>query len=145
MSAAEQQEYFLSLARRNMRQSPLAYAKNWVWNISRLLYNRPRSYVNEDPKFLLYVFPHTLILFLLAVSLPIFWRYRTTIPLEIYLLMGFAVIYLGGITLLPATPRSFTIIVPVFLIWITYLLSEHLRISLVPANAKRVGERPNYR
>ena len=136
MSAAEQQEYFLSLSRQNMRQSPLAYAKNWVWNISRLLYNRPRSYVNEDPKFLLYVFPHTLILFLLAGSLPIFWRYRTTIPLELYWLMGFALIYLGGISLLPATPRSLAIILPVLSIWMIYLFGRHLKISLVPVARK---------
>ncbi|MBL7969383.1 MAG: hypothetical protein JNK09_20445, partial [Prolixibacteraceae bacterium] len=118
----EWDDEFRKLAINNIKEHPLKYAENVVYNIGRLIFHYPFSHAVQRPKILM-IFPIngailTLMIFSLIVTI-INWR---KIPFYMYFLLVFCFCYLGASALITTFVRMFTIIVPVLFIWIAFVL-----------------------
>jgi predicted RND superfamily exporter protein len=128
------------LAIRNIKETPLKYLQNIVYNFGRLVFQYPFSYGVHRPKLLL-VFPANGILLglILFCLIPTFLNWRK-ILYPIKFLIFITLIYLGGSTLVTAYVRMFTIIVPILIFWMAYICQHcvtiNLKFSLKASNAK---------
>ena len=109
---------------------PKAYLRNWVANTGRLLFSYPYARTPQKISTYYWMAPNMFIVVLLIFStLPacVDWR---RIPFEFYAMSGFALIALGGQTLIFAVPRYFLPLVPVFTVWIIFVLKRYgVRVS----------------
>jgi 4-amino-4-deoxy-L-arabinose transferase-like glycosyltransferase len=126
----EREAAFKAAAMTSLKANPKQFAYNWACNLSRLAFGFPRSHLPEELRSVV----------LIAINGPIIaaatllgllglWRWRS-LPVEIWLLMGFSAIYLGGSSLAPALPRYFVIVLPILLLGVAAVWSRHVRISL---------------
>jgi 4-amino-4-deoxy-L-arabinose transferase-like glycosyltransferase len=135
----ERDDAYTRLAIRNIKAHPMKYAQNIIYNIGRLVFHYPYSYAVQRPKNLL-VFPINGILFTLMLFslIPTFINWRK-IPISLRYLMFIALIYLGGSAIITALVRMFTIIVPILLVWIAFIVQNTLKINLkFRENAKHI-------
>jgi hypothetical protein len=126
----ERDDAFKRIAWRNIKAYPLKYLQNCFSNIGRMLFNYPYSYSIQKPGTLLRFPLNGVVLFLMLFSMIpglINWK---RIPFSIRFALFLTLIYLGGSILECAEFRMFTIIVPVLLLWITFILSKSLKIRL---------------
>lgn len=123
-------EILIQIAIKNIKSHPLKYLQNIGCNIGRLLFNYPFSYKNQSPRALLRI-PHNafLCVFLLISLIPTFLNW-SKIPYSIRFMLFITLIYLGGSSLASANPRMFTVIVPILLIWIAFILQNIVKINL---------------
>jgi len=111
----------------NITHYPLGFFKNWLANVGRLLFSYPYAYTQQKLSTYFYVLPN-MFLFILSVLLiyPAFLG-RRLIPYEIYAMTVFGIIYLIGISLLSGvSPRQSMLVVPVFFLWIVFILMRVL-------------------
>lgn len=127
----EREAAFKSAAMADLKANPKQFAYNWACNLSRLAFGFPRSHLPEELRSVV----------LIAINGPIIaaasllgllglWRWRS-LPVELWLLMGMAAIYLGGSSLAPALPRYFVIVLPILLLGVAAVWTRHVRLSLV--------------
>ncbi len=126
----EADSVFKALAIQHIKSNPVKYARNWFANIGRLLYGFPASYYFQSPSTLVRVYVNSLLLFASIFSLVILVINWKNLPLEIIVLTGFCLIYLGLSSLVSAYPRQFTVIVPALLCWITYAVKSTVRVEV---------------
>lgn len=124
-----QDDILKKIALRNILSHPLKFIQNCISNAGRLMFNYPYSYKLQNPGTLIR-FPIggiilTFILFTLFPAI-INWK-RIYFPVRFIFLI--AVIYLGGSLLGSADIRMFTVVVPIFFVWITYILSKTIKIK----------------
>jgi hypothetical protein len=118
------------IAINNITSFPLKYLQNWTCNIGRMLFGFPFSYEPQRPGPLLILPQSAIICVLLMFSLiPTFINWKKIIY-SIRFLIFFTLLYLGGSSLVSAEPRMFTIIIPVLLVWIAYILQNTMKINL---------------
>jgi 4-amino-4-deoxy-L-arabinose transferase-like glycosyltransferase len=126
----EWDDAFKELALKNIKEHPLKYAQNIVYNIGRLIFHYPFSYAVQRPKILLVLPLNGILLTLMLFSLiPTLINWRK-IPIEIHFLLIFALLYLGASVLVTTFVRMFTIVVPILLMWIAYVLQNTMKINL---------------
>lgn len=126
----DRDDAFKRLAFRNIKTHPLKYAQNIVYNMGRLVFHYPFSQAIQKPRTLLVLPINGILLTLMIFSLVptiLNWR-KFPMPLKFLLIIAF--LYLGASTLATALVRMFTIIVPVLLIWIAYVLQNTMKINL---------------
>lgn len=126
----EQDDEYYKFAIRNIKAHPLKYAQNVILNIGRLIFHYPFSQAIHKPRTLL-IFPIngallTLMFFSLIPTL-LNWR---RIPFYLKFLLFFIFLYLGASILVTALVRMFTIVVPILLFWIAYIVQNTLKIKL---------------
>lgn len=126
----EWDDEFKKLAIRNITENPLKYAQNVFYNMGRLVFHYPFSYAVQRPKILI-IFPiHGILLTLMLFSLiPTVMNWRR-IPTYLQFLLIFSFLYLGASVLVTTFVRMFTIVVPILLFWITYILQNTMKINL---------------
>lgn len=115
---------------KNIMQYPGKYLKNVSANIGRMLFNYPYSFVSQRKRTLFYMMPN---MFLVVSSIMCIYPYfarRKIIPGEIHIMFVFFLISFSGSSLLSAYPRQFTILVPVLLIWLFFVITRVVRIEL---------------
>ncbi len=125
----EHDEAYRKIAIENIRSHPVKFFKNCISNFGRIIFNYPYSYKIQNPGTLFRIpFNGTLLLLMLFCIIPgiINWN---EINFSLRFMLLFALIYLGGSLLGSAETRMFTLIVPVFLIWIAYIIYK-LKIRL---------------
>jgi hypothetical protein len=89
--------------------------------VGRLLFSYPFSYTPQKISTYFYLLPNMfLVVFLVGSVYPAVLK-RTTIPYEIYALLFFALIVMGGTSLLSAYDRQFRPLVPIFLLWLSFV------------------------
>lgn len=125
----EQDDAFKRLAIKNIKAHPGKYVQNCISNLGRLLFNFPYSYKLQSPYTLIRL-PFTGIIALLMVFclFPTFSNWKK-IDFSVRFMFLFALIYFGGSILGSAETRMFTIVVPIFLIWIAYTLQKTIKIN----------------
>jgi hypothetical protein len=129
-SVLEVDSLFKEYAIQHIKANPLKYVKNWYANIGRLLFGFPASYYFQSPTTLIRIYINSILLLAMVYSLIIaMWNWKT-LPLEIKILIGFSIVYLGLSSLVSAYPRQFNVMVPAILIWITYALKNTVRVQL---------------
>jgi 4-amino-4-deoxy-L-arabinose transferase-like glycosyltransferase len=126
----EWDDEFKKLAIKNITEHPLKYAQNVFYNMGRLVFHFPFSYAVQRPKILI-IFPiHGILLTLMLFSLiPTLINWRK-IPTYLQFLLIFSLLYLGASVLVTTFVRMFTIVVPILLFWIAYIVQNTMKINL---------------
>jgi 4-amino-4-deoxy-L-arabinose transferase-like glycosyltransferase len=129
-TGVQRDDAFKKLAIRNMKSHPVKFVQNCISNAGRIFFNYPYSYTLQKPGTLVRLPLNGLItmfsLFCLVLTF-INWR-RIIFPIRLALFI--ALLYLGGSILGSAETRMFTIIVPVLLAWIAYVIQRSVKINL---------------
>jgi len=120
---------FKRLAMRNIKAHPKKFLENCFNNLGRLFFNYPYSYRFQDPGLLKKMMVNAIFFTFFLISLiptALYWR-RLAYPVRFLLL--FCLLYIGGSMLASAYQRLFYVIVPMLMVWITYVLYGTLRLS----------------
>lgn len=127
LSVPGREAEFGKAAREHIREDPLAVAKNWLCNLSRLAFGFPRSFQVEDITLVPVILFNAPLLFLLGLAMLLSVRCLRDLPAEVLILFCFAAIYLGGSSLASGLPRYFLIITPLLWLFIATVLSRRLK------------------
>lgn len=130
LSVPEREAEFSKEAREQFLSSPAAVAKNWIANISRLLFGLPRSFQPEEIVSVPIILFNTPLLFLVPTALLLALRKPRAVPPEIIILFCIALVYLGGSTLASGLPRYFLIITPMLWLFVGAVLQRTVRVEL---------------
>ncbi|MBK7031322.1 MAG: hypothetical protein IPH45_19920 [Bacteroidales bacterium] len=116
----QKDDAYRSKAIQNIKAYPFKYVRNIYANISRMLFGFPGNYAYQRPLMKIWYSSvlFTLMLFSFILSL-IHWK---KLHFIIRFLAVFALIYLGGTSLLGVGTRQFIIIIPALLFWIAYVM-----------------------
>ncbi len=126
----EQNDIYKKIVLRNIKSNPLKFLENCFSNVGRIIFNFPRSYELQRPGTLLRLPSNGIIIVLVLFCLiPTFMNWRK-IPFLIRFLLFFTLLYLGGSVLVSAEPRMFTMVVPIFLFWIAYVIQKSTKVKL---------------
>jgi len=129
-TGAQQDDAFKSIAMKNIKSHPVKFIENCFSNIGRMLFSFPNSYTLQNNKSLLRLPLNGVIVVLsLFCLIPTFINWRK-ISFPIRFLLFFVLIYLGLSTLVSGLTRMFTVVAPVFLVWIAFIIPRTLAISL---------------
>ena len=126
----ELDDAFKRLAYKNIKSHPIKYLQNCVSNVGRMLFGYPNSYMIQKPGDLVRLPPNGIIAVLSLLCLLPTWRNWRKIDYSIRYLLFVALIYLGGSVLGSAEIRMFSIIAPVILLWIAYIIQKSIRVNL---------------
>jgi hypothetical protein len=126
----ELDDAFKRLAYKNIKSHPIKYLQNCVSNVGRMLFGYPNSYMIQKPGDLVRLPPNGIITVLSLLCLLPTWRNWRKIDYSIRYLLFVALIYLGGSVLGSAEIRMFSIIAPVILLWIAYIVQRSIRVNL---------------
>lgn len=120
----EQDDEFKNIAINNIKSHPVKYAQNIFFNIGRFFFNYPFSYSVQRPKTLFVMLINSILFtFILICLIPtiINWR-KVSFPIRfMFILM---LLYFGGSSLVTGETRIFSIIVPMLIFWIAYILEK---------------------
>jgi len=125
----EKDEMLKRIAINNIREHPVKYLENCLSNLGRILFNYPYTYKLQNPGTLLRIPPNVIILALLLFSLfstILNWK-KIIFPIRFTIFIF--LLYMGGSITGSAEIRMFTVIVPILLLWISFILNRTLRIS----------------
>lgn len=126
----EQDDAFRRIAIHNIKSHPVKYLKNCFSNIGRILFNYPYSYALQKNTTLLRLPLNGIIVVLTIFSIiPTFLNWRRII-FPIRFMLFFILLYLGGSILGSAETRMFTVIVPILLLWIAYVIQRSMKINI---------------
>jgi 4-amino-4-deoxy-L-arabinose transferase-like glycosyltransferase len=120
-------EAFKQKGLENIRNHPGKYAKNWLANVGRLLFNYPMSYRNHGKGTLANAAPNLLLVIAIICLLIPSIRMRKQIPFFIKFLLLVAAIYFAGSTLISGTIRMFYILFPILATWLCFVGSKLLQ------------------
>jgi len=126
----ERDDELKKIAIENIKTHPLKFIKNCFCNIGRIIFNFPYSYTAQKPATLLRLpFNGIISVFILLCFIPtvINWR-RIFFPIRFLLI--FSLFYFFGSILGSAETRMFTLIVPILLFWIAYILNKTVLINI---------------
>jgi 4-amino-4-deoxy-L-arabinose transferase-like glycosyltransferase len=127
--ALEQDDVYKKMAIENITAHPVKFIKNCFSNIGRILFNFPYSYSLQKPATLLRLPMNGILLVLmLFCAIPTVRNWRQ-IPFAIRFMLFVSFLYLGGSILGSAEVRMFTVIVPVLLVWIAYIIQRSVKIK----------------
>lgn len=127
LNQIERDDALKKMAIRNIKNNPSKFVKNWISNISRILFSFPFSYAHQTPKTLFTVIPNMFIVVgtVLFFFLTLFFL-KQKIPFEIISLLLFIGIYFLGSSFLSAFRRMIFVMVPILLIWFSYIVSNFI-------------------
>ncbi len=124
MTAVEKDDALRARAIENIRAHPAKYFRNWIANLGRLAVNLPYSYTRQKLQNLLDIIPSMLLLAFAALLIRPAWRGRRRIPHELFMLLAVGLIYLGGSSLVSAFQRFQLPLVPIGLMWISFVVTQ---------------------
>lgn len=126
----EQDDVYKKISIQNIESHPIKYMQNIIYNMGRLVFHYPFSYARQQPKILL-IFPiHGILLTLILFStVPTFINWQK-MPSSLKFLLILIFLYFGASLLVSALVRMFSIIVPIFLFWIAYILQNTMKVKL---------------
>ena len=125
----EQDDVYKRIAINNIKTHPWKFIKNCVSNVGRIFFNFPYSYKIESPNTLIRLpFTGVIAVLILLCIFPTFKNWRK-INFSVRFMLLFAIIYFGGSILGSAETRMLTIVVPIFLLWIAYVLQKTIKVD----------------
>lgn len=130
LSYVQQDSILKALAVENIKTNPGKVLFNTAANISRLFFHYPFSYRNQNMATLGYMLPNMFIVVLGLFSLYPFLIGRKAFPQELYYILSFALIYLGGHILLDGRGRYFLMSVPQLLIYLSVIYFSIIKIEI---------------
>lgn len=130
LSPIERDNEFKKQAFKNIINHPMKYFKNWMANVSRLFFNYPYSYELQRLSNLFYFIPNMFLVVFSVVCLFPTYKGRKQIPFEIYALIFFALVSLGGHSIVSSEQRYLWPFVPIFMLWISFTLTRIVKIEI---------------
>lgn len=132
LSQGERDNEYNKQAIDNIVHYPTKYFRNWMANIGRLLFSYPFSYTQQKLSTYYFLIPNMFIVVFFVLSIyPAILRWKS-IPYEIYALLYFSLIAFGGTSLVAADTRQFTPLVPILILWLSFLYVRVMKIELRP-------------
>jgi 4-amino-4-deoxy-L-arabinose transferase-like glycosyltransferase len=126
----EKDDAYKRIAIYNIKSHPVKYLENCFSNIGRILFNYPYSYSFQKAGTLLRLpLTGTIVVFMLFCLVPTFMNWRKII-FPIRFLLFFVLLYLGGSVLASAETRMFTVIVPILLFWMAFIIQKSIKINI---------------
>ena len=128
-TGVERDDAYKRIALKNIKSDPFKFFENFISNIGRLLFSHPYSYTLQSNKNLLRLpLSGIVVVLMLYCLIPtlVNWK-KIFFPLR--LILFFTIIYLGLSSLLSAYTRMFTLIVPVLVFWISFILYKTIKIK----------------
>lgn len=126
----EQDQVYKQLAIKNIKSHPLKYCINCLSNAGRMLFNYPYSYKLQKPATLLrFPLNGIILVFFIVCLIPalINWK-KILFPLRFLIFMF--LLYFGGSLTGSAEIRMFTVVAPILIVWISFVLMKTFRINL---------------
>jgi hypothetical protein len=130
LDGVERDDAFKREAIYNITYHPRRFLVNWMANMGRLLFSYPFSYTPQKLSTYFYLLPNMFVVVLLSLSLCFGYLRRRLIPYEIYAVVLIGAIAHGGTSLLSAYDRQFRPLVPLFGLWISFVLVRVVRIEM---------------
>ena len=128
-SGVQQDEVFKRIAINNITSHPTKFLFNCICNLGRILFNTPYSYTLQTPKTLLRLpFNGVITVLLILCLFPTFKNWKK-INFSIRFMLFFTLFYLGGSILGSAETAMFSVIVPVLLVWIAYIIQKTIKVK----------------
>lgn len=126
----ERDDAYKKVVMENIKSHPVKFIKNCISNIGRMLFNYPYSYTPQKPGTLFRLPLNGILVVLILFCLaPTFINWRKIIyPLRFLLFI--VLLYLGGSIFGSAEIRMFTVIVPILLVWIAFIIQKSMKINL---------------
>lgn len=112
-----------------MQQHPIKYLENTVANILRLFFNYPKSYKLQELSTYGYMLPNAMLLCLFFLSLVVLFWGRGVVPTSFLPSIVLIGLYILAHFVLGGKGRHFIITVPIFAIFITYVLDRFVIIQ----------------
>ena len=130
-NGAERDDAYKKIAINNIKTYPGKYIENCVCNIGRMLFNYPYSYTLQKPGTLIRLpLNGIIIVLMLFCIIPTLKNWKKIIfPMRFVLL--FALLYFGGSIFGSADFRMFTVIVPILLFLISFIIQKSIKINMV--------------
>jgi len=126
----EQDDAFKNIAINNIKTHPGKYVMNWFSNVGRMLFNYPYSYTYQKPTTLMRIpLNGIIVVFIIFCMFPTMVNWRK-IPFAMRLTLLFTLVYLGVSTLASAETRMLTVVVPMLLLWIAFVITKSITIKL---------------
>ena len=130
LSDTERDDAFKKQAIYNLAHHPAKYFYNWMANVGRLLFSYPFSFGPQSLSTFFYLVPNMFIVVLSVIGIiPALLRPRA-IPFELWAVLAFVLIALGGSSLLSAYDRQFRPLVPGLVVWLAFVYTRVMRIEL---------------
>ena len=117
-------DLYMKIAIDNIKKHPLKFTRNYIDNVSRMLFDFPYSYSYQIPATEFNIFVGSLFLWASIVCVIISlinWK-QIVYPVKFSLLI--TIIYLLVSGMVSAYQRQFDIVVPVFLFWIAFIVER---------------------
>lgn len=132
LSQEERDNEYQKLAIDNITHHSTKYFINWVANIGRMLFSYPFSYTEQKLSTYFYLIPNMFIVVFFVLSIyPAILRWKS-IPTEIYALLYFNLIAFGGTSLVAADTRQFIPLVPILILWLSFIYVRVVKIEVRP-------------
>jgi len=130
LSEVQLDEAYKKQAIQNITRNPGTYLMNWVANVGRMLFFYPFSYKSQRLVTFIVMLPNMFIVIPFVLSIfPAILR-RRLVPYEMYALIYFAAVSFFGNSLLSAYDRQFRPLIPILLLWLSYVYFRILKIEL---------------
>ena len=132
LNGIERNDAFVEKGIENFKEYPLEYLKNWVANMGRFLFHYPYSFRYQTINTFAILIPNMILLCMILLGIFTLYKggYRD-VPAEFWLLLFWALVYFGGSSLVHAETRYFWMIVPVIVMWLSWVFSKKLRLTLL--------------
>jgi len=108
----EKDRLYRKKALEHIRAHPGKFVRNWLMNVSRMLFNYPYSYTPQKPGTFLYLLPNLIVLPLALGAVPVWAARWRRVPAEIWSLGFLIVVSFGGSSLVSAEGRQFMVLLP---------------------------------
>ena len=130
LSPVQRDDAFKKQAVRNIITHPGKYMLNVAANIGRMLFSYPYSYAYDRLTTYFWLIPNMFMCVIGILCLYPTWRARRSVPAEIFTLLLYGLVTFVGCALLSAYARQFYVLVPIWGIWIGFVLFNVLSITI---------------
>lgn len=134
LNALERDEAFKSRAVENIKNHPQKYFNNWIANIGRLFFSYPYSNKPQTITTYFTIIPNMFVIVFICLALMFALQSYKEIPKEIIILFVFIIFYLGGSSLISAYRRWFSITLPFWYLFLSYVYDNLVSITLRHSN-----------
>lgn len=122
---------YKKIANNNIKSRPVKFLQNCFSNVGRILFGYPNSYMIQKPGDLIRFIPNGIIAVLsLLCLIPTLINWRK-VNYSIRFLLFIALLYLGGSILGSAEIRMFSVIAPIILCWIAFIIEKSVKTKLI--------------
>jgi len=130
LKGVAQDDLFKKIAINNIKLHPYKYILNCICNAGRIFFNFPYTHTLQKPQQLLRLpFSGIIAVFILIIFIPTVINWKK-IDYSVRFMLFFAFLYLSGSLLVTAENRMLTAIVPILLLWITFLIEKMVNIKI---------------